>query len=299
MTPEGRSIATLASHLGPRGRTRLTPKEYWRVAAAAEDSGLRIHQLRNRDDVAEIVGSLGPKVEAALAEEAAVVSDVSSYETFGIHTLTVVDDEFPESLPAALGSSTPPVLHAAGPLDSTSGTLLGVVGSRDVTEAGAQVARSVGTECARRGIVVVSGAARGVDSLAMNATVQGGGRSIGVLADSLERRVDRSTEGLGLLTSYHPRAGFSAGRAMGRNKIIYGLSRAVLVIASGESGGTWSGAQEALKSGYATVLVWVGDGAGPGNEALVRHGGTPVTSVDGVFDHLSESPTRTAQSKLF
>lgn len=59
--------------------------------------------------------------------------------------------------------------------------------------------------------------------------------------------------------------------AMGRNKVIYALSKATLVVASDEdSGGTWSGATEALKRGIAPVITWVGEGSGPGNEPLQR-----------------------------
>jgi predicted Rossmann fold nucleotide-binding protein DprA/Smf involved in DNA uptake len=88
-----------------------------------------------------------------------------------------------------------------------------------------------------------------------------------------------------LFTPYRPDAGFTRGNAMGRNKIVYGLSRVTLVVASAEGeGGTWSGAQEALKKGYGRVAVWMGAGSGPGNDALVKAGGVPIDEPEAILD---------------
>jgi predicted Rossmann fold nucleotide-binding protein DprA/Smf involved in DNA uptake len=121
----------------------------------------------------------------------------------------------------------------------------------------------------------------------MAAAYQAGGTVIGVLAESLLRRVrdpeTRRVIGEGsacLVTPYKPDAGFSVANAMGRNKLVYALSRVTLVVASDlEAGGTWEGAKEALSRSYGAVAVWFGPGAGPGNEALVRMGGTPLREV--------------------
>ena len=59
-----------------------------------------------------------------------------------------------------------------------------------------------------------------------------------------------------MVSPYHPTAGFSAGAAMGRNKLVYALSDVAVVVSSGQaSGGTWTGASEALKAGWVPVLV--------------------------------------------
>ncbi|MGH9277984.1 MAG: hypothetical protein ACRD12_07745, partial [Acidimicrobiales bacterium] len=79
--------------------------------------------------------------------------------------------------------------------------------------------------------------------------------------------------------------GFTTGNAMGRNKIVYGLSRATLVVASAKGeGGTWSGATEAIRKRYGRVGVWVGAGGGPGNQALVEAGGAPVAQPESVLE---------------
>ena len=88
---------------------------------------------------------------------------------------------------------------------------------------------------------------------------------------------------------------------MGRNKIVYGLSRVTLVVASAhDEGGTWSGATEALKKGYGRVAVWRGAGAGPGNEALMKAGGVPVEESEAVIGLGATEPpgVRAAQMAL-
>ena len=122
----------------------------------------------------------------------------------------------------------------------------------------------------------------------MNAALEAEGAVVGVLADSLVRSANDSDvrraisdEQLCLVTPYVPTAPFSAGNAMGRNKLIYALADVTFVVASDEGkGGTWSGATEALKKSYGDVAVWTGEGAGPGNAALVRAGARPVESID-------------------
>src|SRR5207302_2401868 len=129
--------------------------------------------------------------------------------------------------------------------------------------------------------------AKGIDRLAMGSALAAGGVAVAVLADSLERTVRDAEirrmvgeDRLCLCTPYKPTAGFSVANAMGRNKLIYALSQATLVVTSDlEKGGSWAGAQEALRQHTAPVLVWTGEGAGPGNTRLAELGARHVSSV--------------------
>ena len=68
---------------------------------------------------------------------------------------------------------------------------------------------------------------------------------------------------------------------MGRNKLIYTQAALTVVVASDHgNGGTWAGATEALKKGYGKVVVWRGDGEGPGNKTLQKLGATPLFNPD-------------------
>lgn len=75
---------------------------------------------------------------------------------------------------------------------------------------------------------------------------------------------------------------------MGRNKLIYSLSDVTVAVAADTgSGGTWSGATEAIRGDYCRVAVWRGSGKGPGNEPLERRGAQPLTDtseIDQILD---------------
>jgi len=126
-----------------------------------------------------------------------------------------------------------------------------------------------------------------VDQAALAEAFQRDGTAVGVPADALDRRLrDPDTRRavtsgrVCLVTPFKPSAGFSVANAMGRNKLIYALSRIALVVTTDlESGGTWAGATEALSRSIAPVAVWTGPGSGAGNEALVSLGAHPIHDV--------------------
>jgi predicted Rossmann fold nucleotide-binding protein DprA/Smf involved in DNA uptake len=276
-------------------------------------SGREVAALRRSIDLGAAAGRPAGKVaeDAGIAVEAAervlrlldrataAVLAVEAFEQSGIWTTTVADEDYPGALSERLGDAAPPVLHGVGPVAALTGRHVGVVGSRDVSPEAAAVATEAGRAAAERGFGVVSGAARGVDALAMEAARAAGGSAVGVLADSLVRAVRAADtrravlDGtLTLVTPYAPAAGFSAGFAMGRNKVVYALAaHALVVTADLERGGTWAGATEALAHGYADVAVWTGAGAGPGNAALAGRGARPVTDVAELFGAPARPPT--------
>jgi predicted Rossmann fold nucleotide-binding protein DprA/Smf involved in DNA uptake len=131
---------------------------------------------------------------------------------------------------------------------------------------------------------LVSGAARGIDQAAMRGALEAGGQVIGVMADSLERaalnRAHRELlldSKLVLISPYDPSAGFNVGHAMQRNKFIYALSDAAVVVNSDyEKGGTWAGAVEQIeKLRLVPIYVRSNGEIGKGLEALQRRGALP------------------------
>lgn len=225
----------------------------------------------------------------------------------GITPVTPLDEHYPTRLRDRLGPAAPPVLYCAGELALLAVDGVGVVGSRDIGSEAVEVTRKVAHQVAGAGLPLVSGGARGVDSIAMAAAFDAGGTAVGVLADSLQRAVGQSENRRAMLdgraclcTPYRPDAGFTAGSAMGRNKIVYGLSRVTLVVASAQGeGGTWSGATEALRKRYGRVAVWIGDGRGPGNKALVEAGAAPLDEPEAVLDVDAHEPAaRVGKSQM-
>ncbi len=208
-----------------------------------------------------------------------------------MHVVSALDEDYPAPLRDRLGRTAPPLLYVVGDTHLLRAAMLGIVGARDVSEPGAEAARQAAAEAVRNDHGVVSGGAKGVDRLAMVAALEAGGVAVGVLADSL-LRATRDADVRRLLadgrltfcTPYNPTAGFSVANAMGRNKLIYALSRATLVVAADtEKGGTWAGAVEALRKSIAPVLVWAGHGAGEGNARLASLGAKGVPSVADLF----------------
>lgn len=233
----------------------------------------------------------GERISRLLDAATALAFALDAAEQSGFRVVASVDEDYPALLVDRLGRSAPPSLYVAGDPRLLAGDLLGVVGSRAVDPDGAEVARGAARAAAAQGLGVVSGGAKGVDRLAMRAALEAATVVCGVLADSLTRtardpdvRQGISDGALCLCTPYKPTAGFSVANAMGRNKIIYALSRATLVVAAEtDKGGTWAGAVEALRQSIASVLVWTGAGGGPGNAELVEGGASGVNAVDDLF----------------
>lgn len=282
----------LTNRLTDVGAKALTSKEYWQLLSLVEDPaallGLDIDALVSGF---RLPRDLADRVARLLDAGTGLAIELENLEQQGITAVSPFDDAYPETVRRRLGHGAPSVLYVAGPPSLLHAPGVGIVGSRNVSDAGARVARAAAKLVAREGGVLVSGGARGVDQLAMDAAMESGGTVAGVIADALARRVRKpdvrralSAERLCLVTPYKPTAGFSAAAAMGRNKIVYALARLTFVVAAdAERGGTWQGAVEALRNGYTHVVVWDGEGAGPGNELLAKRGARPVADVNALL----------------
>jgi predicted Rossmann fold nucleotide-binding protein DprA/Smf involved in DNA uptake len=206
----------------------------------------------------------------------------------GIWVMTRSDDDYPGRLRTRLRDRRPPVLFGAGPTALLDLGGIAIVGSRDIGDDDRAFAQRLGGLAKRLEMQVVSGGARGVDQAAMTGALDSGGSALGVLADGLERRlrdpVTRTAiadERLTLISPFKPDAGFDVGNAMARNRLIYCLADAAVVVSSGaESGGTWAGATENLKYGWVPLFVRDGVDIPAGNKRLLERGGIPLRDDD-------------------
>lgn len=223
------------------------------------------------------------KVAECLRNIEKVSLALDSLSQVDVRCVTEFDNEYPLRWIKALSGKHPAAVFASGNLDLLNGEGVGIVGSREVDSIGSQFARQVAQESVRLGYAVISGGAKGVDGIAVEAALSSGGMAIEIVPDSLMKRIQAGLAGPNrtIVSPYHPDAGFSAGNAMGRNKLIYALSQATVVVASSlGSGGTWSGAREAILQRLCPVLVRSAEDAPVGNRALIELGGRALVRVD-------------------
>jgi predicted Rossmann fold nucleotide-binding protein DprA/Smf involved in DNA uptake len=215
----------------------------------------------------------------------------------GISVITEFDGRYPRKWKETLGDRHPPVVYVAGNPSLLNADAIAIVGSRDVDDAGNEFTARISEEAVRLSYAVASGGARGVDQTAMRAAFEAGGASVGVLADSLLKAAsdpELDSGSICLLSPYSPSAGFSVGNAMGRNKLVYALSEAAVIVASAHgSGGTWAGAVEALEKNLCKVIVREGT---EGSSALIAKGGHPIKDASTLAKLLNDE--RSPQGRL-
>lgn len=201
-----------------------------------------------------------------------------------IWVVTRSDAEYPKRLRKKMRRLAPPVLYGCGKRGTLDCGGLAVVGSRRVKEELIEYTKGIGQLAADAELQIVSGGARGVDQAAMQGSLDVGGQAIGVLGDNLERaalnRGNREPimDGrLVLVSSFDPAVRFRGWQAMERNKLIYALSNAALVVNSDFGyGGTWAGATEQLeKLRYVRVHVRSKGEPNRGLDELVARGAGP------------------------
>lgn len=176
--------------------------------------------------------------------------------------------------------------------------MLAVVGSRSLSPYGRAVTESLVRAVAARGVVIVSGLALGIDSVAHQAALDAGGTTIAVLPSGLETIYPSSHQNLArqivaqggaLVTEYPPKSsiGFKSN-FIARNRLIAGLSQAVLVTEAAAKSGSLHTASFAIEQGKDVLAV-----PGPitnlqsaGCNNLIKTGATPTTTPEDVFEAL-------------
>ena len=276
-------------------------------AEPADLIGPRAEELIDRYD-----GPVDKNRLKALLERGFLLSNtVERWQARSIWVMSRADDGYPPALRERLRKDAPVFLFGCGSPEIIRMRGLAIVGSRDAPEPLIEYTCEVASQVAHAGLTVISGAARGVDRAAMDAASRAGGQVVGVLAGDLERTVmsrehrDLLLAGrLVLISPYDPSSRFSVGHAMQRNKVIYGLAGAGLVVnAVVNRGGTWAGAVEQLQKYSAPVFVRTTGDPSDGLEALKRRGAIPwpnPSDAEGIKDVLASVDSAQArQQELF
>ena len=289
MNERSTAIAVLCSHLCVgEGVTPLEPKEYSSFAALLRSKKIDpedILRFGKQDfvqqlDMTEIQAD---RFLRLLDRSASLSFEISKYESMGITVLTRADAAYPKKLKEKLGNACPPLFYAAGDPTIATQSAIGFVGSRSIGESDTLFTQSAVRSVLNNGHIIVSGGAKGCDSIAEETALDAGGAAIAYLSDSMMRKLRNAKtlqavqQGkLLLLSVVKPDAGFNTGVAMMRNRYIYSQSEATVVVKSDfNKGGTWNGATENLKNQWALTLCR-NHLSYPGNKALIEKGAIPV-----------------------
>ncbi len=212
-------------------------------------AGIQRISERKADDILSASDRLG---EAA--EELALIQDA------GINIISIIDSHYPSGLLRI--SDPPPIMFYRGQLPEEKKPSLAVIGTTKASAEGITAAVEIGKILADRGINLISGLAEGIDASAHLGALKNSGYTAGVLGSGLlhiypkeNKKLAKMIEESGcLLSEYHPETRISVGRLLSRNRIIAGLSSAVIVVeVSEKSSGTINGmkrAREQAKGSY-------------------------------------------------
>lgn len=217
------------------------------------------------------------------------------YNFMEIFQINLSDYDYLRDLPHI--PDPPKKLFIRGKLPAKRVKTVAIVGTRKPSAYGREIATKIASECAKNGIVVVSGLALGIDSIAHRAAIDSGGKTIAVLANGVDKIYPRSHEDLGqkilqtngaILSEYPNNTPARPWQFLARNRIVSGLTDAVVIIEAASRSGTLSTANHALDQGKEIFAV-PGNITSPlsaGCNQLIKNGANPLTSVEDLLDFL-------------
>jgi DNA processing protein len=238
---------------------------------------------------------LSPSVVAEIVDAAGVALGVACKAD--IAAVPLFDVTYPPLL--ACTADPPPVLWLRGDRTLLERPAVAIVGSRAASPYALQVGTRLGADLAQRGVVVVSGLARGVDSAAHRGCLDSGGGTIAVQGCGLDRVYP--AEHAGLADSISQTGLLAAELAPGapplpehfplRNRIISGISLGVVVVEASEKSGSLITARYALEQGRDVMAVpgSILSGRNGGSHALLKDGARVVETADDILQELGWS----------
>lgn len=223
--------------------------------------------------------------------------ELSPARRAGAELVVYGDPAYPPLLAAI--TDPPPYFWRLGPLALT-GPTVAVVGSRKATPYGLAVARRLAEELSTAGVTVVSGLARGIDAAAHAGALAAGGATIAVLGTGIDVPYPREHAGLyrqilaagAIVSELPPGTGPQAHQFPERNRIISGLSLAVVVVEAGEQSGALITADTALEQGREVLAVPgpITSAVSRGPLRLIQQGAALVTSAADILAAIGRSP---------
>ena len=227
------------------------------VAVDVQEDGSAVRVLSRQVGHAD---TLFPDEESVAALLDGAAADVRRWKTTGIGVHGFFDRSYPAQLRTI--REMPPVLFTRGRLEADT-RAVAVVGSREAGAAGLKIARAVAGSLADRGVTVVSGLAKGIDTTAHLATLDAGGRTVAVIGTGIRqsypaanRELQEHIADVGLVISqFWPDAGPAKHQFPMRNAVMSGYAAATVVVEARQTSGARIQARLALEHGRPVVLT--------------------------------------------
>jgi len=209
-------------------------------------------------------------------------AEIEKIHALGISVITINDDAYPQLLKPI--PNAPPVLYIKGNILEEDQFAIAMVGTRKKTSYGRQVAHELSQFLAENGITVVSGMARGIDTIAHQSALDAGGRTIAVMGCGLDiiyppenhQLAAQIIDNGALVSEFYPGTQPEAVNFPPRNRIISGLARAVVVVEADVRSGALITAKFALEQTRDVFAV-------PGSIYAPRSKGTNRLISDGAL----------------
>ena len=200
-------------------------------------------------------------------------------EKAGIVVITRLDERFPRRLRDQLGGKCPAALFCKGDISLLRSRCVSLVGSRQLRQPGFHFAAQAGALAAKEGFSLCSGDAMGADRTAQEACLSNGGSAVIFPATELVNCSPRDHVLYAAEDGFE--LGFSAHRALSRNRLIHAMGEKTLVAQTGfGKGGTWSGSLDNLQHEYSPLFVF--DDGTEGARALCMRGATAVQRLESI-----------------
>jgi len=285
-----RRFVSLVEHFGSPGN----------VFSASEEELSRVPDVGRK-----LASNIKKNADFRLAEK-----QVSLLEKNRFFFLTYKDSNYPENLKSIF--DFPPFLFVRGQIKKEDKKAIAIVGTRLATHYGKTIAKSIARELSQMKVTVVSGLARGIDSVGHRAALETGGRTIAVFGSGLDLVYPREHRGLAekisesgaLISEFLLGTRPLAENFPKRNRLISGLCLGVVVVEAPKRSGALLTAKYALDQGREVFAVPgnIGSRKSEGTNWLIKQGAVLVSSVDDILSELEGvlklSPEKKEEKKL-
>jgi DNA processing protein len=261
-------------------------------------------EIRKRTALSE---GLAQSIANFTPPETEITRDIGILEKLSAALVTRWDEDYPTNLREIY--DPPAMLFMRGTMIPEDSRAIALVGTRNPTRYGLDVAQQITRDLVRAGVTIISGLARGIDTACHKAALKEGGRTIGVLGCGIDVVYPRENRELtdeiaksgAVISEFRPQTPPLATNFYRRNRIVSGLAKGVVVIEAAKNSGSLITSAHALEQNRDVLAV-------PGNimskrsegpHYLIKQGAGLAESGEDILNSVFRSATETVQASLF